>query len=220
MQFFSQNPLQTFQFIDIHIPFLYNSTTMSDATIEVQFKPKYFTAKKIVPLVLALVVIILDQISKILVTSNIPLYEMGASYFGGFLRIIHVNNPGIAFSIGHGWSLAVRSILFRAVPLIVLIVVLGVYMRNDDFTRLQRWSISGIAGGGFGNLIDRFFRSEGVVDFIDVKWFGLEKSPFKFLRWERWPTFNIADAAVVVCGVLLIISFIIAMKKSRTAGED
>ena len=193
---------------------------MSDATIEVQFKPKYFTAKKLVPLILALLVILLDQITKIWVTHNIPLYEAGASFFGGFLRIIHVNNPGIAFSIGHGWSLTVRSILFRAVPLIVLVIVLGVYMRNDDFTCLQRYAISGIAGGGFGNLIDRFFRSEGVVDFIDVKWFGITNSPFKFLRWERWPTFNVADSAVVVCGLLLIISFIIAMKKSKTAGED
>ena len=191
---------------------------MSDATIEVQFKPKYFTAKKLLPLLLALAVIIVDQVTKILITENIPLYGLGGAFFGDFLRIIHVNNPGIAFSIGQGWSIAVRSILFRAIPLIVLIVVLGVYMRNDDFSSMQRWSISGIAGGGFGNLIDRFFRTEGVVDFIDVKWFGIEKSPFKFLRWERWPTFNIADAAVVVCGILLIISFVITMKKSQNKG--
>ncbi len=190
---------------------------MSDATIEVSFKPKYFTSKKLIPLILVLVVMILDQLSKFMVTSTIPLYEVGASFFGGFFRIIHINNPGIAFSIGQGWSIAVRSILFRIVPLIVIIVVLGVYMRNDDFSRLQRWSIAGIAGGGFGNLIDRFFRAEGVVDFIDVKWFGIEKSPFKFLRWERWPTFNIADAAVVVCGILLVISFLIAMKKAKSS---
>ena len=192
---------------------------MSD-TIEVSFKPKYFTAKKLVPLILAVLVIILDQLTKILVIKNIPLYTIGASFFGDFFRIIHVNNPGIAFSIGQGWSLAVRGILFRAIPLIVLIVVLGIYMRNDDFTRLQRWAISGIAGGGFGNLIDRFFRSEGVVDFLDVKWFGIEKAPFKFLRWERWPTFNVADAAVVVCGILLIVSFVIVMKKAQNKGGD
>lgn len=193
---------------------------MSDATIEVKFKPKYFTAKKLVPLILVLVVIILDQFSKFLITKTIPLYEIGFSCFDDFFRIVHVNNPGIAFSIGQGWSLAVRSVLFRLIPLIVIIVVLGIYMRNDDFSRLQRWAISGIAGGGFGNLIDRFFRAEGVVDFIDVQWFGIAKSPFKFLRWERWPTFNIADAAVVVCGVLLVISFVIAMKKSKSKEAD
>lgn len=193
---------------------------MSEATIEVTFKPKYFTAKKLVPLILILVVMIIDQISKLIVTDTIPLYEVGASFFGGFFRIVHVNNPGIAFSIGQGWSVAARGILFRLVPLIVIIVVLGVYMRNDDFTALQRWSIAGIAGGGFGNLIDRFFRAEGVVDFIDFQWFGLSNSPFKFLRWERWPTFNIADSAVVVCGILLVLSFLLTVKNSKTKGED
>ena len=193
---------------------------MSEATIEVTFKPKYFTAKKLVPLILVLVVMILDQLTKLIVTDTIPLYEVGASFFGGFFRIVHVNNPGIAFSIGQGWSVAARGILFRLVPLIVIIVVLGVYMRNDDFTALQRWSIAGIAGGGFGNLIDRFFRAEGVVDFIDFQWFGITNSPFKFLRWERWPTFNIADSAVVVCGILLVLSFLLTVKNAKTKGED
>ena len=74
-------------------------------------------------------------------------------------------------------------------------------------------------GGGFGNLIDRFFRAEGVVDFVDVKWFGIESSPLKFLRWERWPTFNVADMAVVVCGIMLIVSFAFTAK-TKKAGED
>lgn len=192
---------------------------MSDTTIEVKLKKKVSLAQKLIPLTLTIIVILLDQLSKLIVTDTIPLYGIGSSFFGNFLRIVHVNNPGIAFSIGQGWSIAVRSVLFRIIPLLVIIIVLGIYMRNDDFTKLQRWSIAGIAGGGLGNLLDRFFRSEGVVDFIDVKWFGITKSPFKFLRWERWPTFNIADAAVVVCGILLIVSFVITMKKSR-ANED
>lgn len=192
---------------------------MSDTTIEVKLKKKVSLAQKLIPLTLTIIVILLDQLSKLIVTDTIPLYGIGSSFFGNFLRIVHVNNPGIAFSIGQGWSIAVRSVLFRIIPLLVIIIVLGIYMRNNDFTKLQRWSIAGIAGGGLGNLLDRFFRSEGVVDFIDIKWFGITKSPFKFLRWERWPTFNIADAAVVVCGILLIVSFVITMKKSR-ANED
>lgn len=184
---------------------------MSENTIEVQFKKKS-KANKIVPLILMVLVIALDQLTKYLIVKNIPLNTIGAQFFGDFLRIIHVSNPGIAFSIGHGWSLTVRSILFRAVPLIVLIIVLGVYFRNDDFTKLQRWAITGIVGGGFGNLIDRFFRAEGVVDFIDVKFYGL-------FGLERWPTFNVADSAVVVCGILLIISFIFTVK-TKKAGED
>lgn len=184
---------------------------MSNNTIEVQFKPSS-KAKKLIPLILMIFVIILDQLTKYLIVKNIPINTIGAQFFGDFLRVIHVSNPGIAFSIGHGWSLAARGILFRAVPLVVLIVVLGVYFRNDDFTKLQRWAIAGIVGGGFGNLIDRFFRSEGVVDFIDVKFYGL-------FGLERWPTFNIADSAVVVCGILLIISFAVTIK-TKKAGED
>lgn len=182
-------------------------------TIAVEFKPIHPKAKKVVPLILMLVIILADQLTKLLVVKHIPLLSIGGQFFGDFLRIIHVCNPGIAFSIGQGWSLTARAILFRAVPLIVIIMVLVVYARNDTFTQLQRWAISGIAGGGLGNLIDRFFRKEGVIDFIDVKFYGL-------FGMERWPTFNVADAAVVVCGILLIISFAQTVKNERNAGKD
>ena len=186
---------------------------MVDAnTISVEFKHTQPKVKKVLPLLLMLAVIILDQLTKLLIVKQIPLGGIGAQFFGDFLRIIHVCNPGIAFSIGQGWSLAVRSILFRVVPLVVIVLVLLVYARNDTFTQLQRWAIAGIAGGGFGNLIDRFFRKEGVVDFVDVKFFGL-------FGLERWPTFNVADAAVVVCGILLIVSFILTVKAEQQQGK-
>ena len=182
---------------------------MVDAnTISVEFKPRHPKAKKLVPLILLFVIIIADQLTKLLVVRHIPLGTVGAQFFGDFLRIIHVCNPGIAFSIGQGWSLAVRSVLFRVVPLVVILLVLLVYFRNDTFTQLQRWAVAGIAGGGLGNLVDRFFRKEGVVDFVDVKFYGL-------FGLERWPTFNVADAAVVVCGILLIVSFVVTIKSEQ-----
>ncbi len=157
---------------------------------------------KLWPISLALLVILLDQITKILVVKNIPLYTIGTSFFGDFLRIIHVANTGVAFSVGATWSETARHLLFSLIPLIVIGIVIAIYFRNNTWTKLQRWTIMGIVGGGFGNLIDRFFRAEGVVDFIDVKFYGL-------FGMERWPTFNVADSAVVVCGILLIISFIV-----------
>ena len=90
--------------------------------------------------------------------------------------------------------------------------MLIVYFRNDEFSSLQRWAIAGIAGGGLGNLIDRFFRKEGVIDFIDVKFYGI-------FGMDRWPTFNVADAAVVLCGILLLISFAFTVKKSNSNKE-
>lgn len=157
---------------------------------------------KLWPISLAVLVIILDQITKILVMKNIPLYTIGAQFFGDFLRIIHVSNTGVAFSVGATWSETARRFLFSLIPLIVIGIVIAIYFRNNTWTKLQRWAIMGIVGGGLGNLIDRFFRAEGVVDFIDVKFYGL-------FGMERWPTFNVADSAVVVCGILLVVSFIV-----------
>ncbi|SEQ62129.1 signal peptidase II Aspartic peptidase. MEROPS family A08 [Treponema bryantii] len=164
---------------------------------------------KLLPISLAVLVVILDQITKILVMKNIPLYTIGAQFFGDFLRIIHVANTGVAFSVGATWSDTLRRLLFSLIPLIVIGIVVGIYFKNNTWTKVQRWAIMGIVGGGLGNLIDRFFRAEGVVDFIDVKFYGL-------FGLERWPTFNVADAAVVVCGIMLIVSFIITyIKESK-----
>lgn len=171
--------------------------------------------KKLLPLILTVAVFVLDQLTKQLIVLNIPPYTIGTSFFGDFLRIIHVYNPGIAFSMGNALPDNARDILFAVAPLIVLVIVLVIYFRNNEFTFFQRWAIAGIVGGGLGNIYDRFFRSEGVVDFIDVKFYGL-------FGLERWPTFNVADAAVLICGFLLIISFVRAMigeRREQKAGE-
>ena len=168
---------------------------------------------KLWPISLAILVIILDQITKILVMKNIPLYTIGASFFGDFLRIIHVANTGVAFSVGATWSETARRFLFSLIPLIVIGIVVAIYFRNNTWTKLQRWTIMGIVGGGLGNLIDRFFRAEGVVDFIDVKFYGL-------FGLDRWPTFNVADSSVVVCGILLVVSFIVTSIKDAKSQKS
>ena len=157
--------------------------------------------KKLLPFILTGLVVLADQITKAIVVALIPLYTVGANIFGDLLRIVHVANTGVAFSLGDSMPLAIRRILFAIVPLIVIVLVIVVYFRNDEFNSVQRWAICGIIGGGIGNIIDRFFRPSGVVDFIDVKFFGI-------FGLERWPTFNVADAAVVVCGIILIVSFL------------
>lgn len=168
---------------------------------------------KLLPLTLALFVIFLDQITKTLVVKNIPLYTIGAEFFGDFLRIIHVSNTGVAFSVGATWSDIVRFASFVVVPVVVIILVFIVYFRNNEWSTLHRWAIMGIVGGGIGNLIDRAFRAEGVVDFIDVKFFGI-------FGLERWPTFNVADSAIIVFGILLAITFIISMKKEKSSEKS
>ena len=139
-----------------------------------------------------------DQLTKVLVEKLIPPYTIAWSFAGDFFRLIHVKNQGVAFSMGNGFSEIVRVVLFIVIPLLVLAAV-GVYLvRGKDLNDVQRWILAAIIGGGLGNQIDRIFRPDGVVDFLDFKFYGL-------FGLERWPTFNIADATLVVSSILLII---------------
>ena len=169
--------------------------------------------EKLLPFILTLAVILADQATKALVAANIPLYTIGWTFAGDFLRIIHVANKGVAFSLGSSLSQTIRSLLFSLAPLVVIIIVIAVYFRNKDFTRLQRWCICGIVGGGIGNIIDRLFRPQGVIDFVDVKFYGL-------FGLERWPTFNVADMAIVICGIILILSFAFTAKNGGEQGSQ
>lgn len=170
-------------------------------------------ADRLLPFSLTAAVIALDQLSKWIITLTVRPWSVGASFFGDFFRIIRVYNPGIAFSIGGNLSDDIRSVLFGLIPLIVLLVVIGVYFRSSDLDRFQRWCIAGIVGGGFGNLIDRFFRPEGVLDFLDVKFYGL-------FGFDRWPTFNVADSSVVVCGILLMISLFASIRNAKENTDE
>ena len=166
--------------------------------------------KKILPLLLTGLVIVADQLTKALVVRFIPVYSLFEDgsvipVVGDFIRLIHVRNKAVAFSLGSGLPDEARRLLFSFLPLLMIALVFVVYFRNDEFSPLQRWSVCGILGGGLGNLIDRFFRPDGVVDFIDCYFFGL-------FGLERWPTFNVADSAVVVCGILFVLSFIFQAK--------
>lgn len=183
--------------------------------------------QKLLPLILSVVAIVLDQITKAIVVKKIPVYNpfdpadgSVIPVIGDFLRFIHVKNNAVAFSIGHSLSQNIRTVLFAFLPLIVIVLVYIIYFRNNEFTKVQRWSICGILGGGLGNLIDRFFRPDGVVDFIDCAFWGnfFKKLGYKgsgILSWTRWPTFNIADSFVVVCGAIFLISFIVLLVKEN-----
>lgn len=164
--------------------------------------------ERLLPFILTAAVIIADQVSKAIIVDTIEKYRVGVSLFDGFLRIIHTRNLGIAFSLGGSASGGLRAVLFTVLPVVVLAVLTLFYFKDKTLTRLQRWAVAGIIGGGLGNLIDRVFRPEGVVDFIDVKFFGI-------FGLDRWPTFNVADSSVVVCGIILFISFLFMKKPAE-----
>lgn len=152
------------------------------------------------PFILTALLIIADQITKLLVIAKIPYRTIAFTMWNDFFRLIHVRNTGVAFSMGDSLPLAFRKALFIALPLIAMTVLIIYILRSREESVFQKYCLAGILGGGLGNQIDRIFRPEGVVDFLDVRFYGL-------FGLERWPTFNIADASVVVCGILLFLSF-------------
>ncbi|QOW60070.1 signal peptidase II [Treponema pedis] len=165
------------------------------------------------PFLLTAIVIAVDQISKFLVVKYMEPYSIFRSFLGDFLNLRLVYNLGAAFSFGADLGELSRRLFLGALPVIFLIILIVFYFKSDEFTKLQRWFVCGIIGGGFGNLLDRFFRSEGVVDFIDVKFFGI-------FGMERWPTFNAADAFIVCSGIGLAITFIIQNIQQRKTSTE
>ena len=165
---------------------------------------------KILPFTLTFLAIILDQLSKAYIVKNWPRNNTFITdvFNNDFLWIYHVRNPYIAFSMGQNLPDILKPVVIIVLPVLLLVCLVIYYFKTDEFTNFQRWVLAGIVGGGIGNLIDRIFRSEGVVDFISVKVYGL-------FGMERWPTFNFADSFVVVCGILLLISVLFAGKESK-----
>jgi len=164
---------------------------------------------RLLPLVLSAGVILVDQVAKIIVVRAIP-RGSSVSVIGDFFRLIHVQNPAIAFSIGRALNAGTRRPLFVLLPLLVIAILFLYYLfTRDPLTGFQKWTFAALIGGGLGNYVDRIVRPEGVVDFLDFKFYGI-------FGWERWPTFNLADATVVVSGILLFISFLVP---PRPAGE-
>jgi len=174
-----------------------------------------FDKTRFLPLLLTGGIILADQCSKSFIASRWPIGGpvIKDVFNNDFLQIIHVRNKVIAFSLGHNLPDSVRPVLFIALPLLVLAVLLWYYFKSGDFTKTQRWATAGIIGGGMGNLIDRIFRPEGVVDFISVRFYG-------FLGFERWPTFNLADSSVVVCCLLLFATILFSFKKTKEEKQN
>ena len=167
------------------------------------------------PFILSAVIIALDQISKALVVHFIPEGSIACRLFGDFLWICHVRNDAVAFSLGSDLPVWIKHIFFILLPLafmILLSAAIASRKMDREFTRAQKWCLAGIVGGGVGNIIDRIFRSLRVVDWISTDnygWFGM----------ERFPTYNIADAAVVISVILLIIGILLSERIRKNEQE-
>ena len=162
---------------------------------------------KFLPFSLTAVIVVFDQLVKVLIKSSLRIGEK-VEIIDDFFWFWHVRNKGMAFSLGSGLPEGIRDILFLALPVAVLLFLLVFYFKSQQITGVQRWCFAAILGGGIGNLIDRFFRPQGVIDFISFKFYGI-------LGFERYPTFNVADSTVVIAGIIMVLSYISGQKGVR-----
>lgn len=164
--------------------------------------------KRLYFLIATILVVLLDQITKYIVFKTIPVNTIAVSYFGDFFRIIHVRNPGIGFSVGANMPNWIKYITFSIFPMAVIITVLIYSVKTTEINDFQAFWLFVVAGGGCGNIIDRVFRKNGVIDFVDVKFYGI-------FGLERWPTFNVADMAVVIAMCFLAYSWLLMEYKKK-----
>jgi len=168
---------------------------------------------KLPPIFLGAAVVVADQAVKAAVVA-VSGNKIGliARWRDDLVFIVHQRNLAAAFSIFDGLPFAARIAFLVILPALVLAAVTVYYFRSSELTAVQRWFLLAAIGGGFGNLIDRAFRPMGVVDFISVKFFGI-------FGLARWPTFNLADSALVVGAIALVVSFIVQGFGRRPAVE-
>lgn len=146
-------------------------------------------------IIMALVLIALDQVTKSLVNSYIVLHQ-SIPIIDGFFNLVHVRNPGAAFGFLARAPEYFRSVFFIAVTIGAVIMILYFLKKNEVRDNVLVLALSLIFGGALGNLIDRIRFGE-VVDFLDV-----------YVSTHHWPAFNVADSAISIGAVLLLVSMI------------
>ncbi|MFO7525880.1 MAG: signal peptidase II [Ignavibacteriaceae bacterium] len=165
-------------------------------------------------------VVLADQITKLLVKGfSIPFlnFNYDGMYIGqvipvigDFFRLTFIENPGMAFGYDPGSALKLWVTLFSLAASIGLVVYIYVIREKSLSLRI---AIALILGGAIGNLIDRMFYGVifdyaplfygKVVDFLDFDFFNFTLFGKSY---DRWPIFNLADAAVST-GVIILILF-------------
>lgn len=136
---------------------------------------------------LACAVLSLDVATKVLVVAELE-GRRTIELLGGQLLLRVGRNRGAAFSFAEG-----ATVLFTAVALTVVVVIL--FTARRLFSPWWAVSLGLLLGGASGNLVDRLLRSPGVgrgavVDFLD---------------FQVWPSFNVADSAIVCGGILAVV---------------
>ena len=159
------------------------------------------TRERIIFVLVAALVIVIDHLSKLYIENWLPLNHTWAPFpeLANYFRITHVSNTGAAFGL-----FPEGSLVFALIALIVGIVIIIYNYRLPSGHLLLRVALGLQLGGALGNLIDRL-RIGHVTDFLD---FG------------PWPVFNVADMAIVSGVIILGFLMIQEEREMRRAAES
>ncbi len=153
--------------------------------------------------IVALIGIVFDQITKIIIKSNLRLYE-NITIIPKFFSLRYVENTGAAFSI-------LESGTYLLIIISFLVLFYLIYYLNKEKNNLDNITIltlGMIMSGIVGNLIDRVLYNK-VVDFLSFNIFGY-----------HFPVFNVADSLIVIGVIILIGNYIyLEYKKGRKDGS-
>jgi len=188
-------------------------------------KGKYLILAITVP-----VAVILDQFTKILAIVYLRPLVVEASpadrfvtVIDGLFRLKYAENTGAAWGLFRDASAGFRIPFFIIVSLLAIGVIIWFFKKIETHQRLLPLAVALVLGGALGNLIDRI-RMGKVVDFVD--WFITLDQETSFLFFtagpgeKHWPTFNVADAAISIGVVLLLIEMIVGQKKKNTEEKE
>ena len=149
----------------------------------------------------ALVVFILDQLTKVLIMGY---YRLGDSTrLTSFFNIVRAHNTGAAFSFlrdASGW----QRWFFTGIGIAAALFIIWM-LRSHAGQKLFSFALALIMGGAIGNVADRLMHGY-VVDFLQVHWRG----------WY-FPAFNVADSAITVGAACLILDELLRVRRTRAA---
>src|SRR6187455_3389363 len=146
-------------------------------------------------MIVAVLVVVLDQITKAMIRPALALHE-SREIIPGFLDLTRVHNTGAAFGMLNNAEFPFKTVVLSLVAAVALGGVAWYAATVPLSDRLARIGIAGVLGGAIGNLIDRA-ASGYVLDFVDAYW----------NNWHFW-AFNVADAAITIGVGLMILDIL------------
>jgi len=161
--------------------------------------------QRYLPFAAAVIVFILDRITKGIVKSHISAWQ-AVNVIPGLFNIVHTENPGIAFGLLADLANPWRDIILIGLAILVLAIISAVLLRAGAQNLLLRMGLALVMGGAVGNLFDRVVHGT-VTDFVEVH-----------VGEHYFPAFNVADSAITIGACLLLLDMWYSReRKSQTA---